>query len=198
MLNIFKTYKINFNNYILYSTHFRNWEFMSDELNSKDSVLDVYKSFISHPNYFEFVDRIQFSSKNDISLYNDSTNNLFSDILLLDALLSSGMKALIDLFVKRLSLAIKHIANKNNVDKKIQINDSWDIILLDKKQLYTNKETFPNFYYTVKGVSKNVGKVTKIKDSIFKKFRKMIPSLINSNEKNKGNFITKYIFIWIL
>ena len=172
---------------------------MSDELNSKNSVLDVCKSFISHPNYFEFVDRIHFYSVNDASLYNDYTNNLFSSILLLDALLSFGMKALIDLFVKRLSLAIKHIANrKNNVDKEIEINGSWDIILLDKKQLYKSEETFPNFYYTAKGVSKNVGKVTKIKDSIFKKFRKMVPSLINSNEKNKGNFITKYIFIWIL
>ena len=115
-------------------------------------MLDVWKSFISHPNYFEFVDRIQFSSVNDTSLYNDVTNNLFkSNILLLDALLSFGMKALIDLFVKRLSLAIKHIANKNNVDKKIQINDSWEIILLDKKQLYKSEETFPNFYYTAKG-----------------------------------------------
>ena len=182
----------------IYSTIFRNWEFINDELNSKDSVLDVWKSFISYPNYFEFVDRIQFDSVNGISLYNDVTENLFSDILLLDALLSSGIKALIDLFVKRLSLAIKHIANKNNVDKKIQINDWLKINLLDKKQLYRNEETFPNFNYTAKGVSKNVGKVTKIKDSIFKKFRKMIPSLINSNEKNKGNFITKYIFIWIL
>ena len=189
---------MNLNNYILYSTIFRNWEFINDELNSKDSVLDVWKSFISYPNYFEFVDRIQFDSVNGISLYNDVTENLFSDILLLDALLSSGIKALIDLFVKRLSLAIKHIANKNNVDKKIQINDWLKINLLDKKQLYRNEETFPNFNYTAKGVSKNVGKVTKIKDSIFKKFRKMIPSLINSNEKNKGNFITKYIFIWIL
>ena len=103
---------MNFNNYILYSTIFRNWEFINDELNSKDSVLDVCKFFISHPNYFEFVDRIQFSSINGTSLYNDVTENLFSDIVLLDALLSSGMKALIDLFVKRLSLAIKHIANK--------------------------------------------------------------------------------------
>ena len=182
----------------IYSTIFRNWEFINDELNSKDSALDVCKSFISHPNYFEFVDRIQFDSLNDTSLYNDRTLNQFSDILLLDALLSSGIKALIDLFVKRLSLAIKHIANRNNVDKIIEINDKWNIKLLDKKQLYRNEETFPNFYYTAKGVSKNVGKVIKIKDSIFKKFRKMIPSLINSNEKNKGNFITKYIFIWIL
>ena len=182
----------------IYSTYFRNWEFTSDELNSKNSVLDVCKSFISHPNYFEFVGRIHFHSVNDTSLYDDYTLNLFSNILLLDALLSSGMKALIDLFVKRLSLAIKHIANKNNVDKKIQINDRWSTTLLDKKQLYTNEETFPNFNYTAKGVSKNVGKVTKINDSIFKKFRKMIPSLINSKEKNKGNIITKYIFIWIL
>ena len=182
----------------IYSTYFRNWEFINDELNSNDSVLDVCKSFISHPNYFEFVDRIQFESVNGISLYNDYTHNLFNDILLLDALLSSGMKALIDLFVKRLSLAIKHIANKNNVDKQIQINERWSITLLGKKQLYRNEETFPSFYYTAKGVSKNVGKVTKIKDSIFKKFRKMVPSLINSNEKNKGNFIIKFIFIWIL
>ena len=189
---------MNLNNYILYSTYFSNWEFINDELNSKDSVLDVCKSFILHPNYFEFVDRIQFQSINDTSLYNDYTHNLFSNILLLDALLSFGLKTLIDLFVKRLSLAIKHIANKNNVDKKIQINENWQITLLDKKQLYKNEETFPNFYYTAKGVSKNVGKVTKIKDSILKKFRKMVPSLINSNEKNKGNFITKYIFIWIL
>ena len=174
---------MNFNNIILYSTNFRNWEFINDELNSKDSVLDVCKSFISHPNYFEFVDRIQFESMNDRTLYDDYTHNLFSDILLLDALLSFGMKELIDLFVKRLSLAIKHISNKNNVDKKIQINDDWKIALLDKKQLYKNEETFPNFNYTAKGVSKNVGKVTKIKDSIFKKFRKMVPSLINSNER---------------
>ena len=167
----------------IYSTNFRNWEFINDELNSKDSVLDVCKSFISHPNYFEFVDRIQFESMNDRTLYDDYTHNLFSDILLLDALLSFGMKELIDLFVKRLSLAIKHISNKNNVDKKIQINDDWKIALLDKKQLYKNEETFPNFNYTAKGVSKNVGKVTKIKDSIFKKFRKMVPSLINSNER---------------
>ena len=182
----------------IYSTNFRNWEFINDEQNSKDSVLNVCKSFISYPNYFEFVDRIQFRSVNDISLYDDKTKNLFSDILLLDALLSFRMKALIDIFVKRLSLAIKHIANKNNVDKQIQINDIWYITLKDKKQLYRNKETFPNFGYTAKGVSKNVGKVTKIKDNIFKTFRKMVPSLINSNEKNKGNFITKYIFIWIL
>ena len=189
---------MNLNNYILYLNYFRNWEFINDELNSKDSVLDVCKSFILHPNYFEFVDHIQFESVNDTSLYDDYTNNLFSNILLLDALLSSGMKELIDLFVKRLSLVIKHIANKNNVDKRIEINDWLEITLLDKKQLYRNEETFPNFGYTAKGVSKNVGKVTKIKDSIFKKFRKMIPCLINSNEKNKGNFITKYIFIWIL
>ena len=171
----------------IYSTYFRNWEFINDELNSKDSVLDVCKSFISHPNYFEFVDRILFHSVNDTSLYDDGTHNLFSDILLLDALLSSGMKALIDLFVKRLSLAIEHIANRKNVDKKIQINDWLEITLLDKKQLFRNEETFPNFNYTAKGVSKNVRKVTQIKDSIFKKIRKMIPSLINSNEKNKGN-----------
>ena len=161
-------------------------------------MLDVCKSFISYPNYFEFVDRIQFNSVNDRSLYDDETHNLFSDIVLLDSLLSFGMKALIDLFVKRLSLSIEHIANRNNVDKIIEINNVWWITLLDKKQLYKNEETFPNFGYTAKGVSKKVGKVIKIKDSIFKKFRKMKPSLINSNEKNKGNFITKYIFIWIL
>ena len=171
---------------------------MSNKLNSKDSVLDVCKSFISHPNYFEFVDHIQFDSVNDTSLYNDYTHNLFSDILLLDALLSFGMKALIDLFAKRLSLAIKHIVNRKNVDKIIELNDSWLITLLDNQQLYRNEETFPNFYYTPKGFSKNVGKVTKIKDSIFKKIRKMVPSLINLKDKNKGNFIIKFIFIWIL
>ena len=72
---------------------------------------------------------------------------------------------------------------RNNVDKDIEINDWLKITLLDKKQLYRNEETFPNFGYTAKGVSKNVEKVIKIKDSIFKKFRKMVPSLINSNEK---------------
>ena len=161
-------------------------------------MLDVWKSFISHPNYFEFVDRIHFESVNDRSLYYDVTHNQFSDILLLDALLSFGMKALIDLFVKRLSLTIKQIANRNNVDRKIKINDWLYITLLDKKQLYRNEETFQNYGYKIKWFSKNVGKVAKIKNSIFKKFRKMVPSLINSKEKNKGNFITKFIFIWIL
>ena len=171
---------------------------MNDELNSNNSVQNVCKSLISHPNYFEFVDRIQFSSVNGISLYNDFAHNLFSHILLLDALLSFGMKALIDLFVKRLSLAIKHIVNRKNVDKIIEINDCWGITLLDKQQLYRNEETFPNFYYSAKGFSKKVGKVAKIKDSIFEKIRKMVPSLINSKDKNKGNFIIKFICIWIL
>ena len=161
-------------------------------------MLDVCKSFISYPNYFEFVDRILFDSRNDRSLYDDCTHNLFSEILLLDALLSFGIKALIDLFVKRLTLVIKHITNRKNVDKKIQINDKWWITLLDKKQLYRNEETFPNFGYTSKGFSKRVEKDIKIKKTIIKAFRKMVPSLINSKDKNIGNFITKFIFIWIL
>ena len=182
----------------IYSTSFRNWEFISDEVNSKNSQLDVCKSFILYPNCFEFVDRIQFHSINGQSLYNDYTHNKFSYILWLDALLSFEMEVLLNLFTQRLSLAIKHIANRNNVDKIMQINDVWHITLLDKKQLYRNEEAFPIFDYIAKGVSKRVGKVTKIKNSIFKKFRKMIPSLINSKEKNKGKFITKCIFIWIL
>ena len=183
----------------IYSTFFSNWEFMSDELNSNNSVLDVCKSFISHPNYFEFVDRIQFQSMNDKSLYNDHTNNQFSEILLLDALLWFEMKLLIDLFVKRLSLVIKQLINKlNNVDKHIKINNRWYIILLDKKQLYRNEVTFPNFDYTAKGISKRVGKVIKINESQFKTFRKMIPKLINLKDKNKGNLLKKIIFIWIL
>ena len=108
------------------------------------------------------------------------------------------MKELIDLFVKRLSLVIKHVTNQNNVDKHIQIHDGWHITLLDKKQLFRNKETFPNFGYTTKGVSKRVGKVIKLKDTIFKTFRKMVPNLINMKDKNKGNYKTKFIFIWIL
>ena len=177
----------------IYSTYFRSWEFISDELNSKNSLLDVCKSFILYPNYFEFVDRIQFHSINDASLYNDHTNNQFkSDILLLDALLWFGMKLLVHLFVKRLSLVIKQYINKlNNVDIIMQINDWWWIKLLDKKQLYRNEETFPNFGYTAKGVSKRVGKVIKINDSQFKTFRKMIPNLIKSKNKNNGNLITK-------
>ena len=176
----------------IYSTRFRNWEFINDELNSKNSVLDVCTSFISHPNYFEFVDRILFLSVNDRSLYDDRTKNLFSDILLLDALLWYEMKLLIDLFVKRLSLVIKqHINKLNNVDKEIQINDLWHIKILDKKQLYRNKETFPNFNYTAKGVSNRIGKAIKINDSQFKTFREMIPKIINSKDKNEGNLIAK-------
>ena len=129
---------------------------------------------------------------NDTSLFNDFTNNLFSEILLLDALVWFELKLLIDLFVKRLSLVIKQNINKlNNVDKIIQINDLWWIKLLDKKQLYRNEETFPNFGYTAKGFSKRVEKVIKINDSQFKTFRKMIQNLINSKDKNKGNLITK-------
>ena len=60
---------------------------------------------------------------NDRSLYYDFTLNQFSDILLLDALHSFGVKSLINLLVKRLSLAIKHISNRINVDKEIQINN---------------------------------------------------------------------------
>ena len=129
---------------------------------------------------------------NDTSLYNDITHNLFSDILLLDGLLWFELKELIDLFVKHLSLVIKqHITKLNNVDKELQINDLWHIKLLDKKQLYRNEETFPNFGYTAKEVSKRVGKVIKINDSQFKTFRKMIPKIINSKDKNKGNLIAK-------
>ena len=153
-------------------------------------MLDVCKSLISHPNYFESVDRIQFHSVNDASLYDDRTHNQFSHILLLDALLWFELKLLIDLFVKRLSLAIKqHINTLNNVDKQLQINNEWWIKLLDKKQLYRNEETSPNFDYTPKGISKRVRKAIKINDSQFKTFRKMIPNLINSNDKNKGNLI---------
>ena len=158
----------------IYSTHFRNWEFVSDEINSKNSVLDVCKSLISYPNYFEFVDCIQFYSVNDTSLYDDFTNNQFSRILLLDALLSFRMKIVIHLFISRLSLAIKHVANKNNVDKHIEISDRWIITLLDKKKLYRNNKTYPDFDYTTKGFSKKVGKVIKIDDSKFKTFRKMV------------------------
>ena len=125
-------------------------------------------------------------------MYDYRTHNLFSYIQLLDGLVWFEMKLLIDLFVKRLSLVIKqHINKLNNVDKRIQINDEWGIKLLDKKQLYRNEETFPNFDYTVKGFSKRVGKVIKTKDSTFKTFRKMIPNLINLKDKNKGNLITK-------
>ena len=156
----------------IYSTNFRNWEFISDELNSNNNLLDVSKSFISYPNYYEFVDRIQFHSINDKSLYNDSTNNQFkSDILWLDALLSPGMEALLYVFTKRLSLVIKYIVNRNNVDKEVQMNDVWHITLLDKKQIYRNKEAFPNFDYKTKEVSKRVGKVIKINDNKFEKFR---------------------------
>ena len=102
------------------------------------------------------------------------------------------MKLLIDLFVKRLSLVIKqHINKLNNVDKEIQINDLWHIKILDKKQLYRNKETFPNFNYTAKGVSNRIGKAIKINDSQFKTFREMIPKIINSKDKNEGNLIAK-------
>ena len=155
-------------------------------------MLDVCKSLISHPNNFEFVDRIQFNSVNDVSLYNDRTHNLFSSIQLLDALVWFELKLLINLFFKRLSLVIKqHINKLNNVDKQVEINDEWWIKLLDKKQLYRNEETFPNFDYTAKGVSKRVGKVIKINDSQFKTFRKIILNLINSKDKNKGILITK-------
>ena len=87
-------------------------------------------------------------------MYNDHTHNQFkSDILLLDALLWFGMKLLVHLFVKRLSLVIKqHISKLNNVDIIMQINDWWWIKRLDKKQLYTNEETFPKFGYTAKGI----------------------------------------------
>ena len=77
----------------------------------------------------------------------------------------------------------------------IQINDLWHIKLLDKKQLYRNEETIPSFGYTAKEVSKRVGKVIKINDSQFKTFRKMIPNLINSKDKNKGNLITNNIYL---
>ena len=107
-------------------------------------------------------------------------------MLLLDALLSFEMKLLIHLFTKRLSLAIIHIANQKNVDKKMQINEVWWITLLDKKQLYTNGETFPNFDYTTKGISKRVGKFIKVKGSIFKTFRKIVPNLIKMKDKNEG------------
>ena len=62
------------------------------------------------------------------------------------------MKELTNLFIKRLSLVFKHVTNKNNVDKIIQIHDGWHITLLDKKQLFRNEEIFPNFGYTAKGV----------------------------------------------
>ena len=162
-------------------------------------MLDVCKSFISYPNYFEFVDHIRFHSINDRSLYDDYTHNLFkSNILLLDALLSFEIEVLIQLFVKRLSLVFKYIANQNNVDNKIEINERWDITLLDKKQLYRNKEAFPNFDYKTKGLSKRLEKVIKFKDSQFKIFRNIVPNLIKLKDKNIGKFITNFIFIWIL
>ena len=77
---------------------------------------------------------------------------------------------------------------KNNVDNDIEINDEWSITLLDREQLYKNNETFPNFNYTTKEFNKKVGKVIKIKDIKFKAFRKMIPNIINSKNKDKGNF----------
>ena len=61
---------------------------------------------------------------------------------------------------------------------------------MNKKQLYRNGETFPNFNYITKGYSKRVGKIIKIKDNKFKTFRKMIPNLIKLKDKNNGNFIT--------
>ena len=123
------------------------------------------KSFLLYPNYFEFVDCIQFYSVNDKSLYDDYSHNEFkSDLWLLDALLSFEMKSLIQLFVIRLSLAIKHITNRNYVDKDISINDRWIIKLLDKKQLYRNEEAFPNFNYKAKGIKNRVGKIFKIND----------------------------------
>ena len=100
------------------------------------------------------------------------------------------MKILIHLFLCRLSFVIKHIAKQNNVDKRIRINNVWSITLLNKKQLYRNGETIPNFNYSIKGFGKRVGKITQIKDSKFKTFRKMIPNLIKSKDKNKGNFKT--------
>ena len=182
----------------IYSTYFRGWEFKSDELNSNNSLLNILKSFISYPNYFEFVDRIQFRSVNEASLYDAKTNNQFSEILLLDALISFGMKALIHLFTERLSLVIKHTAIQKNVDKIIKINDRWYITLLDKNQLYRNEMTFPNFDYIKKGFSKRSGKVININERKFETFRNMIPNIISLMDKNNGNFITKFIFVWIL
>ena len=132
-------------------------------------------------------------------MYNDSTNNQFkSDILWLDALLSPGMEALLYVFTKRLSLVIKYIVNRNNVDKEVQMNDVWHITLLDKKQIYRNKEAFPNFDYKTKEVSKRVGKVIKINDNKFEKFRNMVKNIIKIKDKNKGNFKTKFIFFILL
>ena len=82
----------------------------------------------------------------------------------------------------------QYIRNENNVDRKLQISHAWYITLLDKKRLYGNKETFPNYDYTAKGISKWVGKVIKIKDNQFKTFRNMIPNLRNLKNKNNGNF----------
>ena len=82
------------------------------------------------------------------------------------------------------------LINKN-VDKHIEINNWWIITLLDKKKLYMNKEIYPIFGYTAKGLSKRVGKVIKINDRKFEIFRKMVSYLINSKDKNEGNFITK-------
>ena len=69
---------------------------------------------------------------------------------------------------------------------------------MDKNQLYRNEMTFPNFDYIKKGFSKRSGKVININERKFETFRNMIPNIISLMDKNNGNFITKFIFVWIL
>ena len=77
----------------------------------------------------------------------------------------------------------------------MQINERWNITLLNKKQLYRNEEVFPSFDYIAKGIKKRVEKIIKLNDVKYKTFRNMIPNLINLKDKNKGNSITNLFLL---
>ena len=126
--NLIKSIVLNVHEY---TTFFRNWEFFWEE-SSSDGLKEFFQSLISYPNFFEFIGDIHFESTNDSTIYDDLTENKFKYISLIDLMLSFEMGAHIFVYQKYLTFIIwQHIEDDSNIHRRLEINNVWDIELLD-------------------------------------------------------------------
>ena len=175
---------------------FRNWRFYIDEFTSKkDALLSLSNSLLSFINYFEFAANIEFDLLEEIVLFNDKSNNIFKFITLIDIMFVFEMGAQLILLQKYYTFIIIQLTCiENCIDKIFEINGIWDIIMLNKKNLFYNNDykSYPNFDYERNKHAQNLGKINKLESKQIVSFRNLfIQELKNNMNTTKG--ITKFI-----